>query len=87
MSWRTLCCVVVLMLVFFGRAGSPVDWFVMLKHSGATTYLYADAKNPTLAVSSNNLDSQTDGAVAQTINAVMKDSYAMYNDEVPNGGS
>jgi hypothetical protein len=59
-------------------AGSPVDWFVVLKHSGATTYLYADVHKPTLALSSNDLSSKTSGAVAKTIGPALKASYAMY---------
>ena len=67
-------------------AGSPVDWYAMLKHSGDTSYFYADANSPTFALSSGDLNSKTSGAVAKTIIGALEANYAMYNDEVPNGG-
>ena len=57
----------------------------MVKHSGTTKYVYADANSASFAESSNDLSSTTEGAVAKTILAVAKDSYAMYNDEQPSG--
>ena len=57
--------------------GSPVDWFVILKHSGATTYMYADVNSPTFALSSNDLSSKTSGAVAKTIVPALKANFAM----------
>ncbi len=68
-------------------AGSPVDWFVALKHSGNTSYLYADADNPNLATSSHTLDDKGAGALANTVVPALGANYALYNDEVPNDGS
>lgn len=69
-----------------GDDGSPVDWFVVLKHSGNTSYLYADADNPSLATSSHTLDDKGAGALANTVVPALGANYALYNDEVPNDG-
>ena len=67
-------------------AGAPVDWFVVLKHSDVTTYLYADASSPQFAESARALNSLTDGAVANTLQAAFKENFALYNDEEPDDG-
>ena len=63
-----------------------MDWFVVLKHSGNTSYLYADADNPSLATSSHTLDDKGAGALANTVVPALGANYALYNDEVPNDG-
>ncbi len=67
--------------------GSHVDWFVILKHSGNTSYLYADSSDPVLATSVHSLDSKTVGAVANTLVPALSANYALYNDEVPDDGT
>jgi hypothetical protein len=67
--------------------GSHVDWFVILKHSGNTSYLYADSSDPVLATSVHSLGSKTVGAVANTLVPALSANYALYNDEVPDDGT
>ena len=66
-----------------------MDWFVVIKGSGSNQYRYAYADNtsPSLKQSAFTLDSATAGAVARSVNAALAQSFAMFNDQPPNGTS
>ncbi len=66
-------------------AGSPVDWWSAIKLPGSGGYVYADANSEEYAQSPNNVQGST-GAPVNTLTAAFKSSYALYNDETPDGG-
>ena len=71
-------------------SGFAVDWFIIFKINNGYNYAYADSRSPSIKLSSYTLDSDTDGAIANTLSqaygsdATAK-NYAVWNDEKPTG--
>jgi deoxyribonuclease-2 len=79
--------------------GSPVDWWIILKapylHTSSNAdaasgygYAYADANSPAIALTSNRLDTNLNGALGSTLGQIYNaDSsrvgWVMYNDQTP----
>ena len=67
--------------------GNPVDYWYALKVPKVTTYAYSDAHGGELTMSSEDMGSAYDGALAQTLQQIYAGNsdvgYAMYNDETP----
>ena len=71
-----------------GDNGHAVDWWVVMKQPLGSTLVYLDAQSAGGFVRSQyTLASTHAGAVANTINAAMAQSYVFYNDHVPAGGN
>ena len=62
-----------------------MDWFLIIKGSDTTRYVYADNVNPVLHNSTSTTDSATDGAIAWTLFAAKNNSHTFYNDQPPTG--
>ena len=57
----------------------------MIKYSDGTAYSYSDSNQNAMEKSPYTLDSTSSGAVANTLNPLFSQSFALYNDEPPSG--